>query len=754
MSVRVFLCLALTLVMVCLSCPARGDGDRDYAKGIVMPTVYGPVVDGVRLGTPQVLENIKLANLGYVDVTSGPFYADSTGRRDSTKAIQRAVDFSRDQQMVCFFPAGEYLISDTIHCVQPLYERSNGKVLGARLHPCVLLGSRVGKRPVIRLAAGSRGFGDAGKPKYVIHFWARSVQDPNKPEPNISMNQMLVNIDVTIGSDNPGAVGIRHRAAQGSGVQECTIDATHGLTGLEGGAGSGGLHADLTVIGGENGLDLTQTQPASTLVGVTLIGQRKRAILYSGRQALSAVGVDIRMSAPGPAIETRPVPWNPHHGVLSLVDARIDMDHPSATAIAAGASLYLENVFIQGATFAVVGPDNVTVPGKSSGSLCLERLAMGVVPPSWKGLRYTSSVIIDGVPTPGTIVRQAAGESCVSSLNHLWPSNFPGFETPGTVNVRQAPHNAVGDGRSDDHAAIQAALDSGVPVFLPKGYYALSRPLDLPPGARLTGAAGHLSTLMPLAGAAAFADPADPAPLLRTAMGVDQATIVAFLGLYTPPDTPGATALHWRCGGDSALRGVTLATSPPREGHKSPGNPAPRNAPLVLVDGDGGGRWYGFHQESWQSQGPGYRHLLIRDARRPLNIYQCNPEHARGEANMEIRNSQNVHIFGLKGEGNKPILRLIGSQGVRVYGYGGNGAALEGGALFEIRDSTDILLACLVDHPRLAGQGDGEAFAGRGVDPMFWHMVRESSADNKIRWTNPMERPVAYIIGPNLGKRQ
>ncbi|BBD09269.1 endopolygalacturonase [Desulfovibrio ferrophilus] len=745
-------CLFLVSVLF-LSCPAGAGQNWASDKGMVMPTVHGPVVDGIRLDIPRILENRRLATLGYVDVSAGPFFADPLGRRDSTDAIQRAVNFSRDHQLVCFFPQGEYLISDTIRCVQPLYERSNGKVLGARLHPCVLVGSRAGKRPVIRLAAGSPGFGDAGNPKYVIHFWARSTRDPHKPEPNISMNQMLVNLDVVIGRENSGAVAIRHRAAQGSGVQECTIDATHGFKGLEGGAGSGGLHAGLTVIGGAIGLDLVQTQPAPTIAGVTLVGQRKRAIVYAGRQALSAVGVDIRMNGPGPAIETRPVSWNPHHGQMSLVDARLVMNHPESTAISAGSSLYLENVFIKGAAIAVQGPGGVAVPGNTMNGRLIARLARGTSPPAWKGLRYTAPVLLDGDVVAGGLVRLSPGESFEGLSDHLWPSDFPGFETAGIINVQHPPYNAVGDGRSDDHAAIQAALDSGAPVFLPKGYYALSRPLELPPGATLVGTAAHLSILMPLADTKAFADAAHAAPLLRTSAGTEQGTIVAFLGLYTPPDTPGATALHWRCGGDSVLRAVTTATSPPRGGHKRPGNPATRAVPLVLVDGNGGGRWFGFHQESWKPHGPGYRHLLIRETQGPLDLYQCNPEHGRGEANMEIRNARNVRIFGLKGEGNRPILLLSGSRGIRVYGYGGNGAAFEGNALFEVRDSTDVILACLVDHPRLAGQGSDDFFAGRGVDPTLWHMVREITEGRKDRMTAPLVRPTAYILGPIDGKR-
>ena len=187
------------------------EAHRPYTR----PTVHEPFADGVSQKVPPELGNKELAALGYVDVTAAPFGADPTGKRDSTDAIQRAIIAARDAQMVCFFPAGQYKVSDTLACIQDLYRRSNGAVTGGRMHPCLLVGSRRGKRPTVVLAPQSPGFGNPDKPKYVVHFWARACQEgkPTQPQPNISMNQMLVGIDVRIGPGNPGAVAIRHRAA-------------------------------------------------------------------------------------------------------------------------------------------------------------------------------------------------------------------------------------------------------------------------------------------------------------------------------------------------------------------------------------------------------------------------------------------------------------------------------------------------------------------------------------------------------------
>ncbi len=224
--------------------------------------------------------------------------------------------------------------------------RANGRVFGGNRFPNLLVGSRAGpQRPTIVLAPRSPGFDDPSRPKHFIHFWSRGYQNPTvadrvtdglPPEveqPNIGMNQMLVNLNIVIGEGNAGAIAVRQQAAEGSAIEDCTIDATHGLTGIQGGIGSGGGSAGVTVIGGRIGLDFTGylsgTQPTPTITGFTLQGQTEAAIRSSSRQTLVAAGLKIvadRCAGPlvqvtggGPAGRLRA-----NHGQLTLVDSRIE----------------------------------------------------------------------------------------------------------------------------------------------------------------------------------------------------------------------------------------------------------------------------------------------------------------------------------------------------------------------------------------------------------------------------------------------
>jgi len=716
---------------------------------------------------PAELGNPALAALGFVDVTAAPFSADARGERDSTEALQRAIGFARDHQMVCFFPPGRYKVSDTLNCEQYRPMRRDGRRQGTRDYPCVLRGSqRAGERPRIVLAPHSEGFSDPDNPKYVIHFWSpgAGTETPiDQPQPNISMNQMLIGIDVTIGPGNAGAVGIRHRAAQGSGIQDCMIDATHGYCGLEGGAGSGGSHANVTVIGGRIGMDMRQTQPAPTLTGCTLIGQTETALISSSRQALCVVGLRLETEKPGPAIVTEKL-WGAHHGQLCLVDSQIIMRNPGRnTAIEAASSLYLNNVYVRGAETLVRHPEGSPLRTDEPGWVHIKEYAGGVAE-SFRARKYgdrtfvyPASIFVDGkrlkAPFPADL---EPGQTPPTDLQsrHLWNEKFPDWESPAAVNVKDKPYGAAGDGVTDDAEKIQQAIDEHEIVFLPTGHYAVGKTIRLHPHTKLIGAHRCYSWLVPLDREGGdFADPAHPQPVVRTADDAQAETTVAFLGIRTLRESSAAYCLHWRAGRRSIFRDTNIAFSfrAPPQGPAQflEESEAKRlyNHPIVRIDGYGGGRWYNFHQESSRGHGRDYRHLLINGTTEPLHMYQCNPEHARSDANLEISNSEYVSIYGVKGEYNQPMILARDSDHIRIFGYGGNAAAHEDHALFVVERTDNFLLANLVDSPRMPQGIPDTFFAGDGTDPRRWHMVRENTSAGETIATPPLDRPVLYKRG-------
>ena len=699
------------------------------------------------------LGNQKLVAMGFVDVTAVPFNADSTGKTDSTIAIQKAIFAAREHQMVLFFPVGVYRVSDTLRCPHGNCDPEDTRKFRSkdpRNWPCVLMGSRAGKdRPKILLAPKSPGYGNPAKPKYVIQFWswAHDSKEANGIfQDNINMNQMLVGIDVAIGEGNPGAVGVRCRGAQGTSVQDCTIDATHGYSGLEGGAGSGGGHFNVTILGGQIGADLSEAQPAPTIAGFTLLGQTKHAILYNGRQTLTAVGCRIEFSGSGAAVVVGGERPSMPNGQVSMVDCSLAFSASGANAVFSGtSSLYLNHVFVKGARRLADWGGGQIVELEGDGWICVREYAhgRGPSPVSNSGLgpfTFTSPVYVDGKRLTMDLIEKTSGNPPPDLLTqHIWDKSFPSWEQGGAGNVKSPPYNATGDGKTDDFAAIQRAIDEHETVFLPKGHYKVSHTLRLKPATRLIGL--HPSfAIIEATGGGDFDNLNNPRPVVATANDSEAHTVLAFASISTGRNIAGAYALDWRAGRWSIFRSANVEY--PRWRNQG----STLNVPLVLVAGNGGGRWYNFFQESWLVQGPNYRHLLVKETHEPLAIYQCNPEHARSDANMEIHGARYVSLYGVKSEGNQPIISVRDSDHIRIFGYGGNAAARLGTALFTFENTPNFLVANLIDSPRFSG-GAEDHFAGMGVDPQRWHMLREKKSDNSAFEVKPLERPVLVKQG-------
>jgi hypothetical protein len=709
------------------------------------PTIREPFVDLLNLTVPAELENQRLAALGYVDVTKKPIGADPSGQADSTRAIQAAVTFARDHQMACFFPSGTYLLSDTLTCVQQLHQRANGRVFGGNRFPNILVGSRAGtQRPRLVLVPKAAGFGDSAKPKIFVHFWSRGYQNPTTadrvtdglpPEveqPNIGMNQMLVNLDIVIGEGNPGAIALRHQAAEGSAIEDCTIDATHGLTGIQGGIGSGGSSAGVTVIGGRVGLDFTGylsgTQPTPVITGFTLSGQTEAAIRSTSRQTLVAVGLKIMADrCAGPLIQVGKG-LQANHGALTLVDGEIEFSgaalaRDERVVVSSDRGVYLDNVFVRGATKVMVDPEQKAgLAGNPAGWLHVRQFAVPSSPRENQGNTYRYPVYVDGRSCASlrTVTPDRAPPAGLQA-QHLWASPFPSFESAGAVNVKDVQYGAKGDGRTDDTAAIQRAIDEREIVFLPKGCYLLTRTLELKPRTTLLGVGQTISLLIP-AKSGAFADAKNPSPMVRTTDTADAATVLAFFGFYTPANVAGAQSLHWRSGGRSVFRGVEIR-----------GRPEVLPAP-VIISGGGGGNWYNFRDRSAR--------LLVDRAPGPLRFYQFSVQ----QVTSELRGAKHVSFFGTKYEGNNPMLIVRDSDHIRLFGHGGNAKGRPDASLFVFERTPNFLFANGVDGPTKIGS-TGLSHPEGSTDPRLWHMIIDRPANTAEVKLPPLERPVLYQRG-------
>nr|MBF0221947.1 hypothetical protein [Desulfobulbaceae bacterium] len=339
---------------------------------------------------------------------------------------------------------------------------------------------------------------------------------------------------------------------------------------------------------------------------------------------------------------------------------------------------------------------------------------------------------------------------------HLWSDNFPSWESPEAVDVTKSPYNAKGDGYTDDTEAIQKAIEQNSIIFLPKGYYNISAPLTLKPKTKLIGLARHLSIITSRAGVRSKGGSINlDAPLIKSAQSADSDTLIANLGLHTPYHIPDTYGLDWQSYG--IIRDVNFDTLPPLGGFgkANDGMKHRRTHPLLLISGNGSGKIYNFFQDDGYplAFGKSYSHLAVQDTKGPIAFYQCNLERSQGESNIIIDRSQHVSFFGLKGEGNKPVMVVRNSSDINVFGYGGNGAASEGNYLFIVKDSPDSTFVNLVDSPRLSGEGSAKHQEGYGVDPNKWQMIQIKDGD--ALFSSPyLERPLIIKTSAQVKQSQ
>lgn len=286
----------------------------------------------------------------------------------------------------------------------------------------------------------------------------------------------------------------------------------------------------------------------------------------------------------------------------------------------------------------------------------------------------------------------------------------------GVINVKDAPYNAKGDGRSDDAKAIQKAIDENEYVFIPKGTFTISKPLLLKSSSKLFGLGNVQTIITPTSDSNSFSDPDKPLPLIETVDDKDAETVLAFLKLLVPVRNPCVYALNWRAGRNSIVRNVYPIREPSHPHGTSMGYP------MVRIEKSGGGKWFTNVLLHWWDQGPTYRHLLIDRTKEPLSFYMLEPQHGRGEYMVEMKNASNVNIYSVKSECDYGVFLIDSCSNFSIFGYGGNGSPHPKYPIFTIKNSHNYLVANI--NPQHTAKGHYGALGISG-DPATWFLLKD-----------------------------
>lgn len=553
-------------------------------------------------------------------------------------------------------------------------------------------------------------------------------------------------------------------------------------------------------------------QPTPVLTGLRLINQTELAVRSQVRGTLVGVGWHIETQLNGPVIMLRHA-WygDPFSSSFALIDSTIDYQ----TAMPFGnvvigrygdvenrnRSFSLDNVYVRNAQhiYRAHNLPQETFAANPIGWFHVKRLAYERQPADRAGYTLRERIWLNGALHDTWVFRGqplAPSENPPTDLisRHLHPGTFPHFEIPGAVNVRD--HGAVGDAVADDTAAFQAAIAASAAngshvVFVPRGYFKISDTLDLNPETKLIGLNRQWSVITTsqadgvFGGASNRSDYPEGIPLIRSADSATADTVIAHLrlavgfpikmhnGWWTgggPPDFTQSGAipyeesmvevypLQWRSGGTSVVRECMFN---PRGEFNFHFNLYDEETyagaiflnPLIRMEGNAGGRWYGFHFHGYYPFGAEGSLIRIENNTQPIHFYHLHAQHNTALNLIDLVESSYVSIYGIKTEHHKTLLRSAESSNLRIYGHGGIATPAPGGQHYLFKDTQDFLISAIGDEVQFGS----DSSHGSGWSIMYFTNFENyrlfTDKQSGVEYYPPFnERPILYKRGhPHAG---
>jgi hypothetical protein len=539
--------------------------------------------------------------------------AAGDGRTDDTDVIQAAINKASNngEGGVVFLPSGRYRITRTI--LVPLSVRVYG----------------VGPtRPVFVLAANTPGYQKGvanmvvftGGDQYTVGKvpvpvasavpFSENVRDANSS----TFYSAMSNIDFEIGDGNPAAAAVRLRTAQHSYLSHMDFHIGSGLAGVY---MVGNQSFDLKFYGGRYGILSEKTSPAwqFTLMDSTFEGQRDAAI-REHEAGLTLVNVAIRNTPVGIEIDRGYGDW------MWGKNVRFENVSKAAVIISNEDNVYtqvgFDNALLRNVpTFARFRDTGKTIAGSG---------------PVYQVSEFNYGLMLPGLGQTGKFATNIKA----AAIKAMPAAPAPVMRTlPSTkqwANVRS--YGAVGDGQTDDTAAVQKAIDANRVVYLPQGFYLVNDTIRMKPDTVIVGLHPGVTQLVLPNGSPAYAGVDGPKALLASAKGGD--AIVTGFGLATGEVNPRATALLWKAGANSLVddiriqggHGTRLYDGKRRDPYQKTANFDPtahwdRQYPSIWVTDGGGGTFTGVWSPSTFAQAGFY----VSNTKTPGKVYELSAEH-------------------------------------------------------------------------------------------------------------------------------
>jgi len=568
-------------------------------------------------------------------------------------AVQAAIDkaaASNSREGIVFVPSGLYTFTQTVY-VWP----------GIRLFG---IGQR---RPVFSLQENTPGF-QKGLGAMVIFTGGKPGRVPVPPQGAVpartdipdansgTFYSAMSNIDFAIGAGNAAAVGIRFHVAQHAFLSHMDFHIGSGLAALYQVGNEG---EDLHFYGGRYGILSEKTSPAwqFTLLDSTFEGQKESAVRE--HEAGLTLVRDSFLNLPT-AIDIDPG----YSDQLWVKDCRFQNISKAAVVISNEKSPLTEigfaNAVLQNVpTFGILRESGKKVAGKGS---------------IYQIREFNYGLLVPALGTMGEIGMRYEASSLPSMPQPSQPAIRPLPGSEEWVNVHTLA--VAGDGKTDDTAAIQKAIETHRVLYFPSGRYVVRDTLTLKPETVLIGLHPTLTQFDLPDGTPAFRGIGTPKPVIFAPQG--GTNILSGFGVSTGGVNPRAVGVLWSAAENSLIDDVRFLG-----GHGSGTNPYNNNQ---TADPDLHKRWDAQYPSLWVTHGGGtfsdiwtpntfsQAGLYVSDTKTPGHVYELSAEHhVRNEIkfdhaeNWDVNAPQTEEEAGESGE--SLSLELSYSKNIVIANY-------------------------------------------------------------------------------------
>jgi sugar lactone lactonase YvrE len=635
----------------------REAGKKDMKNGLLLAMM---LLGFCSAALAESVLTTRLDDPQAVYLTTAEFGAHGDGQSDTSVALQAAIDKAENNahEGIVFVPSGRYRLTRTVY-----------------VWPGVRVFGFGTTRPVFLLANNTPGF-QQGEGVMVMFTGARPGETrgrgsrvPFPPQGSVPPDDAIAdansgtfysamsNIDFEIGDDNPAAIAIRFHVAQHAYLSHMDFHIGSGLAAL---TQIGNEAEDLHFYGGRYGILTEKTSPAWQFTLIDSVFEAQREAAVREHEAGLTLIRDTFRNVPT-AIDIDPG----YYDQLWVKDSRFENISRAGVVISDEKSplneIGFENTVLQNVpTFALLRESGKKVAGKGS---------------TYQISNFNYGLIVPGEGKMGTVGMLYNART----LNAL-PAPLPGAIRPlpptqDWVNVHTL--GVVGDGATDDTAAIQKAIDTHRALYFPSGHYVVRETLMLKPDTALIGLHPTLTQIDLLDGTAGYGGVGTPRAMISAPQG--GSNILSGFGVSTGGVNAQATGVLWRAGEASLIDDVRFLG-----GHGSGTNPYNNNH---TADPDLRRRWDGQYPSLWVTQGGGGTFadiwtpdtfaeagFYVSDTKTPGHVYELsNEHHVRNEIKFDHAENWDVNAPQTEEEaGESPdalSLELDWSKNITIANY-------------------------------------------------------------------------------------